>query len=80
MEMPDISGITIAPDLLIKCVNLWRMSGFNGAPPDPHDVAMMSTAQNEVIMMTNFIDFVRDEPKRLAKEGGGFTLGDITHG
>jgi hypothetical protein len=76
-EMPDIRGISTDPELLIKCVNIWRMSGFNGIPPNPHEVALMSTAQQEVIIMANYIDFVRDEPKRTGGLSGAFSLKDL---
>ena len=65
--MPDISQITIAPEILLDCVDEWRMRGFEGAPPDPHEVMMRNTAQQEVVIMANYSKFVRDEPKRLAE-------------
>lgn len=76
-EMPDISGITTDPELLIKCVNIWRMRGFSDVPPDPYEVAMMNTIQQEVVIMANFIDFIRDEPKRLAASLDVPRLGDM---
>jgi hypothetical protein len=76
-EMPDIRGISTDPALLIKCVSIWRMRNFEWPPPNPHDVAMMSTAQQEVITMANYIDFVRDEPKRIGRLSGAFSLEDL---
>jgi hypothetical protein len=77
VDMPDIRGISTDPELLIKCVNVWRMSGFSGVPPDPYDVAMMNTAQQEVVIMANYIDFVRDEPKRAGMSSAAFSLKDL---
>ncbi|KKK80969.1 hypothetical protein LCGC14_2818170, partial [marine sediment metagenome] len=48
--MPDISQITIAPEILLDCVDEWRMRGFEGAPPDPHEVMMRNTAQQEAVL------------------------------
>jgi hypothetical protein len=76
----DITNITTDPALLFKCVLVWERAGYRGLPPDPSEVAMMSTAQNEVVSMANFIQFIRDEPKRLAASSGAMNLRDITSG
>jgi hypothetical protein len=75
--LPNITGISLDTELLIECVNIWRMSGFNGMPPDPYEVAMMSIERKQVVAMANYIDFVRDEPKRLAAMGGSMRMGDM---
>ncbi len=76
-EMPDITGITIDPGILLDCVNEWRMRNFEGPPPDPHEVVLRNTAQQEVVIMTNFAEFIRDEPKRLEDSLNVPRLGDM---
>jgi len=76
-DMPDITGITIDPGILLDCVNEWRMRNFEGAPPDPHEVVLRNTAQQEVVIMANYAEFIRDEPKRLAASVGVLSLGDM---
>lgn len=77
--MPDISGITIDPEILLECVNEWRMRGFEGPPPDPHEVVLRNTAQQEVVIMANYVQFIRDEPKRFAVSVNVPSLGDIVN-
>ncbi len=75
--MPGITGITIDPRILLDCVDEWRMRNFEGTPPDPYEVVMRNSAQQEVVIMTNYVQFIRDEPKRLAASKGIPTLGDM---
>ena len=75
--MPDIKGVAIDPEILLDCVNEWRMRNFEGAPPDPHEVVLRNTAQQEVVIMANYAEFIRDEPKRLAASLDVPTLGDM---
>ena len=79
-EMPDISGVSIDPEILLDCVNEWRMRNFEGAPPDPHEVMLRSTAQQEVVTMTNYVKFIRDEPERQAESIGAFNIRDMGNG
>ncbi len=76
-EMPDIRGISIDPGILLKCVDRWRMRNFEGPPPDPFEVMLENQAQNEVVIMANYAQFIRDEPKRLAASVGVPRLGDM---
>lgn len=75
--MPDITGITIDPRILLDCVDEWRMRNFEGAPPNPYEVVLRNSAQQEVVIMANYTQFLRDEPKRLADSLGVPTLGDM---
>jgi len=76
-EMPDISGISIDPEILLDCVNEWRMRNFEGSPPDPHEVVLRNTAQQQVVVMTNYVQFIRDEPERQAESIGVLRMGDM---
>ena len=53
------------------------MRNFEGPPPDPHEMVLRNTAQQEVVIMANYVQFIRDEPKRLAASLGVPRLGDM---
>lgn len=74
---PDISRITIAPELLLECVRRWEMQGFKGSPPHPAEIAYESEEQGEVVIMANFVYFRKNKPKRDDSKRDGIRLEDI---